>query len=185
VVPADQHSFATSKAHFGSFPRRMSPSPAANRALLHRKHPHKAGSSLGRQKQGKAPLAQADGAPREPARSSRLSQRSSARASLKPHLTACAYPFIFRLPAGKQLRQRRHHLRTLSRASRAPAARGGRGGRAARAGEQSGSSQPSTPFPRRGEPRSPSSSLAMLDIFILMFFAIIGLVILSYIIYML
>ena len=45
-----------------------------------------------------------------------------------------------------------------------------------------------SPFPRCGEPGSPcptGSSLAMLDIFILMFFAIIGLVILSYIIYML
>ncbi|XP_074418050.1 uncharacterized protein LOC141732665 [Larus michahellis] len=47
---------------------------------------------------------------------------------LKPHLTACVYPFIFRLPAGKRLRQLRHHLSTLSGASRAPAGRGGRGG---------------------------------------------------------
>lgn len=61
-------------------------------------------------------------------------------------------------------------------------------GEDAGAGERSGGSPPSIPFPRRGEPgssRPTGSSLTMLDIFILMFFAIIGLVILSYIIYML
>lgn len=36
-----------------------------------------------------------------------------------------------------------------------------------------------------GSPRPAGCSLTMLDIFILMFFAIVGLVILSYIIYML
>lgn len=45
-----------------------------------------------------------------------------------------------------------------------------------------------SPFHAAGSPAAPAppgSSLTMLDIFILMFFAIIGLVILSYIIYML